>query len=116
MTRGREPSGNAGLGLLFARPAAGTIGCRSMLPATTKRTHGTTGTSACSPRPNKRMQLTGRGGLGVARFARQSSLMRAPQLIRGVGRTLDTCAVAEEDGDSTTRAAASEGKGRLSCP
>jgi len=26
--------------------------------------------------------------LGVARFARQSSLMRAPQLIRGVGPTL----------------------------
>jgi hypothetical protein len=26
--------------------------------------------------------------LGVARFARQSSLMRAPQLIRGVGRAL----------------------------
>jgi hypothetical protein len=34
---------------------------------------------------NKRMQLTRRGGLvGVARFARQSSLSRASQLIRGV--------------------------------
>jgi len=32
----------------------------------------------------------------VARFARQSSLMRAPQLIRGVRRTLDACAVPEE--------------------
>jgi len=39
---------------------------------------------------NKRMQLTRRGGLvGVARSARQSSLSRASQLIRGVGRTLE---------------------------
>jgi hypothetical protein len=38
--------------------------------------------------PNKRMQLTKRGDLaGVARFARQSSLSRALQLIRGVRRT-----------------------------
>ena len=41
-------------------------------------------------RANKRMQLTKRGGLvGVARFARQSSLSRALQLIRGVRRTLE---------------------------
>jgi hypothetical protein len=40
--------------------------------------------------PNKRMQLTRRGPLvGVARFARQSSLSRASQLIRGVGPALD---------------------------
>jgi hypothetical protein len=40
--------------------------------------------------PNKRMQLTRRGDrVGVARFARQSSLSRASQLIRGVLRTTE---------------------------
>ena len=53
---------------------------------------------------NKRMQLTRRGPLvGVARFARQSLLSRASQLIRGVGPTLDTLAAIPSDGAARDR-------------